>query len=437
MECFTVLADEIEGRIDPFFNKPSFIESKDLLEKGKYELKLIKEISEFVVDGIHKTPEYSSEGLKFIQVNNLSEGKINFFKNIKFVSKSWQKEVLERYTPKEGDVLITKDGTIGIAATIQKIEENFSIFVSVACIRPNQKLIIPKYLEILLNSSIIKDQITRATRGAALVHLLLEDIRKLKIPLPPIETQNKIVQLMDKAYSSKKSKETESQKLIDSINDYVLDELGIKFNEIVEDKMCFVVDYDDIQKGRIDPNNFANPQDTPSSNKFKEKTLIEIAKLVRGQSITKENITSGDYPVIAGGQSSPYSINAYNHKENVITVSASGAYSGYVWYHNYPIFASDCTVIKSSNEKEVSTFYLYCVMKAKQKFIYHMQQGAGQPHVYSKDLSKLKIPLPTLAIQNKIAEEVKQRMQKAEQLQKEAKEDLEKAKEKVENMILG
>ena len=66
-----------------------------------------------------------------------------------------------------------------------------------------------------------------------------------------------------------------------------------------------------------------------------------------------------------------------------------------------------------------------------------MQQGAGQPHVYSRDLSNLKIPLPPLAVQNKIADEVKKRMQKAESLQKEAKEELEKAKLEVEKIILG
>jgi len=261
-------------------------------------------------------------------------------------------------------------------------------------------------------------------------------IAKLKIPIPPLEIQNKIVSLMDKAYSSKKLKETESQKLLDSINDYVLDELGIKLPEL-KDKMCFTVNFEEIETGRIDPTSFAHPQDTPNSEKFKEKSLGEVAELVKGQSITKENITEGDYPVIAGGQSSPYLINRYNHKGNVITVSASGAYSGYVWYHDYPIFASDCTVIKSLEEKEILTFYLFCVMKAKQKFVYNMQQGAGQPHVYSRDLSKLKIPLPPLSVQNKIADEVKRRMQKAKQLQKEAKEELEKAKAEVEKIILG
>ncbi|CAD7775037.1 hypothetical protein AIOGIFDO_01707 [Candidatus Methanoperedenaceae archaeon GB37] len=57
-------------------------------------------------------------------------------------------------------------------------------------------------------------------------------------------------------------------------------------------------------------------------------------------------------------------------------------------------------------------------------------------HLSQKALLQIKIPLPPLAVQNKIAEEVKRRMQKAEQLQKEAKEELEKAKQEVEKMIL-
>ena len=43
-----------------------------------------------------------------------------------------------------------------------------------------------------------------------------------------VEIQNKIVTLMDKAFSQKKEKETESQRLLESINDYILDELRIK-----------------------------------------------------------------------------------------------------------------------------------------------------------------------------------------------------------------
>ena len=429
-ECFTIFADEVEGRLNPAYyrNKNPFLQSK-------YELINIEDY--FIVN-----PKFqNSDNLKvvsFLPMKNINSElqEVDKFDRIEI-------EKIKGYTPfEEGDLVFAKvtpcmeNGNLAICENMP-----FKIGVGTSEIyvfREKQKnKTSNKFLKVLFSINKFRQFAKNNFTGTGGLQRVPRDFfNNLKIPLPPLATQNKIVSLMDKSYSSKKSKESEALKLLDSINDYVLDELGIKLPEL-KDKMCFVVNYEEIKKGRIDPTNFANPQDTLNSNKFKEKNLYEVASLVKGQSITKENITSGDYPVVAGGQSSPYSINVYNHKGNVITVSASGAYSGYVWYHQNSIFASDCTVIKSLDEKEVSTFYLYCVMKAKQKFIYNMQQGAGQPHVYSRDLSNLKIPLPPLAVQNKIADEVKKRMQKAETLQKEAKEELEKAKQEVERIILG
>ena len=66
-----------------------------------------------------------------------------------------------------------------------------------------------------------------------------------------------------------------------------------------------------------------------------------------------------------------------------------------------------------------------------------LSRPAVQANINLEEIRALKIPLPPLEIQNKIADEVKARMQKAEQLQKEAKEVLEEAKERVEKIILG
>jgi len=432
MECFTIYADEIEGRIDPHFYRPEFIELEKNLKKLKNEV--LGEIINFSSESWNQTDFFENE-FPYIEISEIdtTSGEIQ---NITYYEKK-NAPSRARMIVKENDIIVsTTRPHRGAISLIDKEKNRYIASTGFAVLRDLKIKLKKQYLLYVLRTQISLKQMLQRSSGGNYPAITQEELKKLIIPIPPLQTQNKIVALMDSTYSSKKSKESESQQLLDSINDYVLDELGIKLPE-VKDKMCFVVNYEEIQKGRIDPSRFANPQDTPNSNKFKEKNLNEVAELVKGKSITKENITSGDYPVVAGGQTSPYSINVYNHKGNIVTVSASGAYSGYVWYHQNPIFASDCTVIKSMNEKEVSTFYLYCVVKAKQKFIYNMQQGAGQPHVYSRDLSNLKIPLPPLSIQNKIAEEVKKRMQKAESLQKEAKEELEKAKLEVEKIILG
>ena len=170
---------------------------------------------------------------------------------------------------------------------------------------------------------------------------------------------------------------------------------------------------------------------------YPNKILKHLAHLLKGQSITSNEIEKGDYPVIAGGQISPYTHNQYNFKGNVITISASGAYSGYVWYHNYPIFASDCTVVFSKEESEITTLYLSEILKLKQKEIYNLQQGAGQPHVYARDLQKINIPIPSLQKQKEITNKITAIREEAKKLQLEAFDTLEIAKRNIEQMILG
>ena len=132
----------------------------------------------------------------------------------------------------------------------------------------------------------------------------------------------------------------------------------------------------------------------------------DIIYAQKGKTITKETIENGNIPVIAGGQSSPYSHNKATHEGNIITVSASGAYSGYIWYHDYPIWASDCSVFYSKDETKILTKYLYHMLKHQQDAIYKMQNGAGQPHVYIKDIATLYFPLPPLSEQQKLVDQL-------------------------------
>jgi len=132
------------------------------------------------------------------------------------------------------------------------------------------------------------------------------------------------------------------------------------------------------------------------------KKLGEVCDVKKGTSITKTKVTDGSIPVIAGGQQPAYYHNVTNRTGKTITVSASGAYAGFVNYFEIQIFASDCTTIQSMDESKLLTKYVYLIIKSQQKRIYHLQSGAGQPHVYAKDLAKIEIPLPPLPIQRKI-----------------------------------
>lgn len=136
-------------------------------------------------------------------------------------------------------------------------------------------------------------------------------------------------------------------------------------------------------------------------------SLIEKKIIVgkKGSLITKETAKKGNIPVIAGGKTSPYNHNQANFLHETITISASGA-AGFVWYHNYPIWASDCSVIYSNCEKQILTKYLFYVLKSQQEDIYKRKRGTSQPHVYLSDFKNVKIPLPPLEQQQEIVNEL-------------------------------
>jgi type I restriction enzyme M protein len=143
-----------------------------------------------------------------------------------------------------------------------------------------------------------------------------------------------------------------------------------------------------------------------SNAKWPMVKLGEVCEIEKGSSITKKDTINGEIPVIAGGQQPAYFHNQANRRGDTITVSASGAYAGFVNYFDIPIFASDCTTVQSKNETEVLTKYIFLTMKHLQDEFYKLQKGMGQPHVYGKDFAQIQIPLPPLEIQQQIVAEL-------------------------------
>jgi type I restriction enzyme M protein len=163
----------------------------------------------------------------------------------------------------------------------------------------------------------------------------------------------------------------------------------------------------------------------------KLEMLGNLAVIQKGKTITEEKAVKGNIPVVAGGQSPAYFHNESNRAGNIITVSASGAYSGFVNYFKIPIFASDCNTIKSKDEELISTKLIFQFLKLVQKEIYQLQRGQAQPHVYADDLAKVKLPLPTKEIQEKIISEI-ELLEKQEQ---KAVEEVEKFKQNIGEVI--
>lgn len=152
-----------------------------------WEMVELEKISNKITDGTHKTPEYTVDGVPFLRVTDItkSDG------SKKFISKEEHKELIKRCNPEKGDILYSKNGTIGISQIVDWDYE-FSIFVSLCLIKPNKEKVLPEYLGEILNTTFVFNQAKNLTKTGTVSNLHLIEIKKLKIPLPNLDTQKLI-----------------------------------------------------------------------------------------------------------------------------------------------------------------------------------------------------------------------------------------------------
>ena len=158
----------------------------------------LEEVCEFIKDGTHQTPTYvntNENGYKFLSSKDVSRGIINW-DNTKYISEELHKELYKKIAPQKNDILLAKNGTTGIAALVDK-EEIFDIYVSLAILRLKKEYN-PKYILEGINSIEANQQFKRSLKGIGIPNLHLKEIKRVKIPVPPIELQNKFAERVEK-----------------------------------------------------------------------------------------------------------------------------------------------------------------------------------------------------------------------------------------------
>ena len=151
-----------------------------------WELKKLHCFCEKIVDGTHHTPTYTEFGVPFLRVGDIQTVTTPIPQ--KFISQEEHNLLKKRVFPKRGDILLSKNGTVGIPRIVDWDWE-FSIFVSLAHIRIKDSCLNNQFLIYVLDSEIIKEQMRKRSKQGTVTNLHLEEIREFDIPLPSIEEQ--------------------------------------------------------------------------------------------------------------------------------------------------------------------------------------------------------------------------------------------------------
>jgi type I restriction enzyme, S subunit len=154
----------------------------------------VEQLSSKVVDGVHKKPSYVPAGVPFVTVKNLTAGPGISFDKLNHITPEDHAEFTKRTDPERGDVLISKDGTLGVVRVV-RTDTVFSIFVSVALVKPVLRSM-SEYLGLSLSSPVV--QVQMVPKGSGLQHIHLEDLRRDCVPLCSLEEQVAIVETAER-----------------------------------------------------------------------------------------------------------------------------------------------------------------------------------------------------------------------------------------------
>jgi restriction endonuclease S subunit len=334
-------------------------------------------------------------------------------------------------------------------------------------LRPNSK-ISPKYLEVFLNSDLAYIQYERVIKGAGVPDLHLEDIRKIKIPLPSLEQQEKIVSNYEIAFNKKLKKDAQAKELLEKIDTYLLDELGINLpiRDTTYANRTFEVKWSELSGDRFDSEYsqtyFIELSNAIKFSKFNSIKLKEITAFVESGSRPQGGvgqINSGIFSIggehvndkCQVGNGKPKYIPLEFHekikltetKMHDIVLVKDGATTGKIGIIDNIDFVNqninEHVFLIRPKKDIISPYYLLSFLYSSigQILIKRFITGATVTGLTKESLRKIVIPLPPIDIQEKITTHIFGLREKAKKLELEAKNVLENANQEIEKMIIG
>ncbi len=444
---------ELEGalRLDAEYYQPEYLDI--IKEISKFKIGRLKDVLDDIRYGLYVEPDYQEEGVNFLRALNLVDygidGEILKIKGKEIPSK--------KYLLDEGDILIVRSGAnTGNVGIIENYLKNSTFGSYTICLRTTK--INPYFLYIFFYSKFGRSQTLRLQTGMAQPNLNIPNIEEIKIPLNiKKELQEEIEEIVLRAFKIKES----SKSFYHQAENSLLEELELK-NFESESSLFSIVNLSDVKSAnRIDAEyfqcehkkiinkmekykggwdylenftEFINNGNQPSYSKDGEIKFFS-QKWIKDKGIDYSFLTDENEPRVLKSFFEDKKNKPYLIRKNDILYYSVGANLGYC--HNYLedeniAIGSFINLIRADKNKinPVSLgFVLNSIVGRTQAEM--NKSGLAQPYIYAKNLRKFKIPVLPKATQQKIAGLV----QKSHQARKKAKELLEEAKQKVEEMI--
>ena len=229
-QCFAVKRGDAVGRLNTLFNHPGYELLEARLDASRANTPELGELLSSIAGGA--TPKrsdgslYADSGIKFLRILNIEDGEI-IEQDMKYITPAVHQGELGRSQLEADDLLMTITGRVGSAAVVRREQLPANINQHIARLRVDLERCRPEFLSEWLNCPAGQQLSNRLVSGGTRPALDYGAIHSIRVPLPPIAEQEKLVTAMDAARAERKSKLAEADALLARLDNFVLDALGI------------------------------------------------------------------------------------------------------------------------------------------------------------------------------------------------------------------
>ena len=348
----------------------------------------LDDICEMVTDGTHASFKDSGKGFPFLTVKDMTENGLDFSGCIHISQEEYDRADAGNSAPKLGDVLFSKDGTVGKVCVVREKRE-FAVLSSIAILRPKKEIADSSYLGYILGFQKTIDEASKRKTGSAVRRIILKDLKQVEIPLPPLEEQRRIAAILDKADGVRRKRKEAIRLTEELLRSTFLEMFG---DPVTNPKGWEIVKLEKVSES-ISYGITASADFVPTATK-----MLRITDIQNGE-INWESV-----PFCSGDKKD---IQKYSIVSGDIVFARTGATTGKSFLIRHcpenTLFASYLIRVRPSSL--ISPEYLAYFFKTEfyWKQIQQNSSGSAQPGVNSSKLKELLIILPPIELQKGFA----------------------------------
>ena len=266
----------------------------------------------------------------------------------------------------------TKEAQIG-KASVYRLEDECYLGGDAIRLRHKQN---PGFLMYVINSTAFEKQKMKCVSGTTISHLNPGKLSKIKVPIPPLEVQNEIVQILDN-----------------------FAELTAELTAELSNRKKQYEYYRDLLL------NFNENEQREREREVRWASIEDICEISRGFIMSKDFIrdNAGEYPVYSSQTENNGMlgrINTYKYDGDYLTWTTDGANAGTVFRRSGKFSVTNVCGLLKVKDSTVSNDYLYYILSNTAKN--YVNSGMGNPKLMSNAMARIKVPIPDNEEQQRI-----------------------------------